>query len=580
MNLRSRFVLALSLAISMLLISAVSAAAFPPEFGISQSYRNFGLKTNEGPYDPYKDVSKSIYWAPLNVKRLRVIIPWDIAGRPAGDGIRQEFQAWLNRANQLGADPYVVFGPTERTPSTDEAHSPAHWSNVQTRFADDSALVAPPGLVYKTAIKDFLDTWGPGTAGDVREIGAWNEPNVGKVNMAIPGSIDGPVYLPGGTTKMTDCPGASFNTCGPLAAAWYWEHAVEGMIEECGFGNGNDCEVVAGEFASAPGNGTSSEAWQYWTKYANKIYAIGPFVPELISFHAHRDAEELGANNVYNEKGEKIGNHDCKSGQKQWCVTTTFREWMTAYGWTGLVQIWNTETGARWASGESQSSADTAQNNRFNWLTQISDEANVRRLYYFNFQGSGTDRGLIDSGSGVDTRNRTIWNTIRCRNGCSAWSPPPAPTVQTIAASGVQMTQATLNGTVNPNGANTGYHFEYGTADCSSNPCSAVPAADAYVGNGTSAVAESAGITGLQAGTTYHFRIVATSSRGVSKGADQTFTAPLSSPSSAGELAGYNHFDGSHNVYFRGTNGHLWQAQWGAVSKMWSQTDLGGSPAG
>jgi hypothetical protein len=38
------------------------------------------------------------------------------------------------------------------------------------------------------------------------------------------------------------------------------------------------------------------------------------------------------------------------------------------------------------------------------------------------------------------------------------------PTASTGAASGVQVTQATLNGTVNPNGVDTHYYFQYGTS--------------------------------------------------------------------------------------------------------------------
>jgi hypothetical protein len=426
-----RYLVAVPLAVAMILSTAISAGAFTPEFGISQSYRNFGLKVENGPYNPNEDVSRSIYWGPLNVPRLRVVIPWDIAERSSSDPRRQEFQHWLNRATALGAEPFVVFAPTERSPSVDAAHSPAHFSPVTTYDATNKHFIAPSGSIYKIAVQDFLATWGPnGTdpARDVKEIGAWNEPNRGDFQMAIPPQLEGQVYLPGNTYAMNDishCPtGATTSNCGPLLAAWYWEHAVEAMIERCGFGNGNTCKIVAGEFASSAGTDKGS-AWPYWNTYANKIESIGPFTPEIISFHAHRDAEELGANIT-----ESGANHDCKAGQTKWCVTTTFRQWMDAFGWSGLVQIWNTETGARHLSGTSPSGPDTAQNNRFNWMMQISDEANVRRLYYFNFQGSGADRGLIDDGSTVDTRNRPIWNTIRCRHtpaSCPAWTPPPPP---------------------------------------------------------------------------------------------------------------------------------------------------------
>lgn len=51
-------------------------------------------------------------------------------------------------------------------------------------------------------------------------------------------------------------------------------------------------------------------------------------------------------------------------------------------------------------------------------------------------------------------------------NDCNSSLPPPpsAPAVTTSAASGVTATAATLNGTVNPEGAATTYQFQYGTS--------------------------------------------------------------------------------------------------------------------
>ncbi len=97
---------------------------------------------------------------------------------------------------------------------------------------------------------------------------------------------------------------------------------------------------------------------------------------------------------------------------------------------------------------------------------------------------------------------------------------PNAPTVVTEDASSIAQTTATLNATVNPNGGEvTSCEFEYGPAKTygKSVPCSSLP------GSGSSPVAVSAAAVGLSANTTYHFRIVATSPGGTSKGADQTF---------------------------------------------------------
>ncbi len=110
-----------------------------------------------------------------------------------------------------------------------------------------------------------------------------------------------------------------------------------------------------------------------------------------------------------------------------------------------------------------------------------------------------------------------------------------SPTVETKAASAVTQTTATLNASVNPDGAEVSKcELEYGTnAEYKSTPvsCSSLP------GNGTSAVAVSAPLTGLTANTEYHFRISATSANGTSKGADETFTTPVNPPTVVTEKA-------------------------------------------
>ena len=95
--------------------------------------------------------------------------------------------------------------------------------------------------------------------------------------------------------------------------------------------------------------------------------------------------------------------------------------------------------------------------------------------------------------------------------------PPPAAT--TTAASGLASSQATLNGTVNPEGVATTYRFDFGptTAYGFTSP-------ETSVGSGTSNIAVNLPVTGLTPGTTYHYRVVITSSAGTTVGADQTFT--------------------------------------------------------
>ncbi|MDX6310053.1 MAG: hypothetical protein QOI06_3099 [Nocardioidaceae bacterium] len=94
-----------------------------------------------------------------------------------------------------------------------------------------------------------------------------------------------------------------------------------------------------------------------------------------------------------------------------------------------------------------------------------------------------------------------------------------APMVTTGGASSVTSAGATVKGTVNPEGSDTTYYFEYGTDTTygtTTTPGSA--------GAGTTAQSVSAALTGLTGSTTYHYRLVATNANGTTDGTDATFT--------------------------------------------------------
>jgi phosphodiesterase/alkaline phosphatase D-like protein len=96
---------------------------------------------------------------------------------------------------------------------------------------------------------------------------------------------------------------------------------------------------------------------------------------------------------------------------------------------------------------------------------------------------------------------------------------PNPPAVQTEPASAIKQTEATLNAKVNPNGANvTECVLEYGPTSAygKSTPCAPAP------GAGTTPVAASGVVTGLEANSTYHFRVTATSSGGTTSSTDTT----------------------------------------------------------
>jgi hypothetical protein len=103
--------------------------------------------------------------------------------------------------------------------------------------------------------------------------------------------------------------------------------------------------------------------------------------------------------------------------------------------------------------------------------------------------------------------------------GRTAAAAAAAPAVATGAATNVAQSSATLAGTVNPNGTDTSYYFQYGATTSYGSSTTSTDA-----GPGTIDVAVTANLTGLASSTTYHYRLVAVSTAGTTDGADETFT--------------------------------------------------------
>jgi Ca2+-binding RTX toxin-like protein len=153
------------------------------------------------------------------------------------------------------------------------------------------------------------------------------------------------------------------------------------------------------------------------------------------------------------------------------------------------------------------------------------------------FGASDTLSGLENvvgsaSGDQIDVREGTI-NSVTCGAGSDSVTADafdnvagdcesiayPAPVVTTNAATGMTKQSATMQGSVNPKGLATTYHFEWGTTTAYGKSTPTVSA-----GSGQTSLSVSAGVTKLKPHTTYHYRLVATSSAGTSAGADVTFT--------------------------------------------------------
>jgi uncharacterized protein (TIGR02145 family) len=159
--------------------------------------------------------------------------------------------------------------------------------------------------------------------------------------------------------------------------------------------------------------------------------------------------------------------------------------------------------GVCWSTGITPSIADnkTSDGAGAGSFTSIITNLNGGTIYYvraYATNGMGT-------GYGVAMSFTTLGQT-------------PSPSVS--AASNINITSATLNGSVNANYLSTVVTFEYGTT--TSYGSSVTATQSPLTGSINSNV--SADITGLTTGTTYHYRVKAVNSLGTDYSDDITFT--------------------------------------------------------
>ncbi len=159
-------------------------------------------------------------------------------------------------------------------------------------------------------------------------------------------------------------------------------------------------------------------------------------------------------------------------------------------------------------------------------VTAVPVSAQLTKLssstpYHFRIRASTEG----DSFSGTDQTFTTAAGT------------PPAPSVLTEAASNVELTSATLNGRVDPNGLPvTACELEYGISKSleSSAPCKPEP------GSSSSYVSVSATVSGLTEGAAYYYRVSASNANGTARGEEASFTTlwklPVVTPRAASEV--------------------------------------------
>lgn len=128
------------------------------------------------------------------------------------------------------------------------------------------------------------------------------------------------------------------------------------------------------------------------------------------------------------------------------------------------------------------------------------------QTYHFRVNANNGNGGTIYS---IDQ----IFTTAAC--------PAQIPTATSLAATAVTATSATLNGTINANGAATTVSFAYGATAAYGSTAAATPASLPANAVGTTV---SAAIGGLSCATSYHFRVDATNANGSGHGGDLSFT--------------------------------------------------------
>lgn len=135
-------------------------------------------------------------------------------------------------------------------------------------------------------------------------------------------------------------------------------------------------------------------------------------------------------------------------------------------------------------------------------------------LYTARIEASATDSNNLAMQGAFESRFTTGTNSSNAR-----------PSINFGSSSNLGDNTATLNATVTPNGVATTVSFEYGTSTSFGNST-----AGQGIGSGSSAVNVSTNLSGLAAGTTYCFRVVATNSQGTTTGNTLTFTTSTPLP--------------------------------------------------
>ncbi|MDX6540408.1 MAG: phosphatidylinositol-3-phosphatase [Gaiellales bacterium] len=181
------------------------------------------------------------------------------------------------------------------------------------------------------------------------------------------------------------------------------------------------------------------------------------------------------------------------------------------------------ETGVTWANQPAWSStvlATSATPTANNWTTIALPVSAVTKGGLSSFGMSYTTSGII-----VNVASRESANAPQLLVDYTAGAAASPPSATTGGSSNVTSSGATVSGTANDNRADTTCRFQYGTA---LNYGSSTSTQTIAAGAGSTALA--ATLSGLDASTTYNYRLSCSNTAGTTNGANATFTTAATPP--------------------------------------------------
>jgi CSLREA domain-containing protein len=180
------------------------------------------------------------------------------------------------------------------------------------------------------------------------------------------------------------------------------------------------------------------------------------------------------------------------------------------------------------------------------WLEGLADNGGIAPTQALG--GGSAAIGAVPFATGLCATldERGVMPLVGRPCAIGAYQPVP-PGASTGAATAVTATTATLGGTVIADAASASVRFDYGPSPAYGASVAAPPA-----GTGTVPTPVGAELAGLQPGTTYHYRLVATTRDGSTVGSDQTFTTAAAGAPGGGGQAGAGGDSGRHTAPFAG----------------------------